>query len=152
MNQPPSHLSHPPIIFKTIQGTWHSWYKCDNLINVEVKGMMKYSTYTWNLARKLKSASLPPARHQPPSLIPTAQTITEEKTKQSRNEVQLPTNHMYCLGLSTQNTGPREVNLEPSPKRGSDKINMLKKRRSTSKKAICIVQPELTYASQHLEM
>ena len=56
--------------------------------------MMKYSTYTWNLAWKLKSASLPPARHQPPSLIPTAQTIIHEKAKQSRNEVQLPTNHI----------------------------------------------------------
>ena len=32
----------------------------------------------------------------------------------------------YCLGLRTQNPGLREVDLEPSPKRGSEKINMLK--------------------------
>ena len=32
----------------------------------------------------------------------------------------------YCLGLRIQNPGLREVDLEPSPKRGSDKVNMLK--------------------------
>ena len=30
---------------------------------------------------------------------------------------------LYCLGLPTHNPGLREVALEPSPKRGSDKIN-----------------------------
>ena len=30
----------------------------------------------------------------------------------------------YCLGLSTQNPRLTEVDLQPSPKRGSDKINM----------------------------
>ena len=29
----------------------------------------------------------------------------------------------YCLGLHTQNPGLRDVDLEPSPKRSSDKIN-----------------------------
>ena len=32
----------------------------------------------------------------------------------------------HCLGLPRQNPGLREVDLEPSPKRGSDKINILK--------------------------
>ena len=36
----------------------------------------------------------------------------------------------YCLGLHTQNPGLKEVGLEPSPKRGSDKINMLKEGRN----------------------
>ena len=36
---------------------------------------------------------------------------------------------LYCLGLHTQNPGLREVDLELSPKRGSDKINMLKQGR-----------------------
>ena len=57
----------------------------------------------------------------------------------------------YCLGLRTQNPGLREVDLEPSPKRGSDKINMQKQGRNTQKKASRIVQPRLTYGSQHLE-
>ena len=57
----------------------------------------------------------------------------------------------YCLGLCTQNPGLREVDLELSPKRGSDKINMLKEGRNTQKEASCIMQPELTYGSKHLE-
>ena len=39
----------------------------------------------------------------------------------------------YWFGLCTQNPGLREVDLEPSPKRSSDKINMLKKGRKTGK-------------------
>ena len=57
----------------------------------------------------------------------------------------------YCLGLRTQNPNLREVDLEPSPNRGSDKIKMLKQRRNTQQKASRIVQPGLTYGSQHLE-
>ena len=57
----------------------------------------------------------------------------------------------YCLGLRTQNPSLREVDLEPSPNRGSDKIKMLKQRRNTQQKASRIVQPGLTYGSQHLE-
>ena len=55
----------------------------------------------------------------------------------------------YCLGLRTQNPGLRD--LEPSPKRGSDKIKMLKQKGNTQKKASRIVQPGLTYGSQHLD-
>ena len=57
----------------------------------------------------------------------------------------------YCLGLCTQNPGLSEVDLAPSPKRGNDKIKMLKQGRNTQKKASCIVQPGPTYESQHLE-
>ena len=39
---------------------------------------------------------------------------------------------LYCFGLRIQNPGLREVDLEPSPKRGSDKINMLKQGRKTA--------------------
>ena len=58
---------------------------------------------------------------------------------------------LYCLGLHTPNPGLREVDLEPSPKRGSDKINKQKQGRNTQKKASRIVQTGLTYGSQHLE-
>ena len=34
----------------------------------------------------------------------------------------------YCLGLCTQNPALREVDFEPCPKRGSDKINKLRPR------------------------
>ena len=41
----------------------------------------------------------------------------------------------YCVGLRTQNPGLREAHLEPSPKRGRDKINMLKQRRNIPKES-----------------
>ena len=56
-----------------------------------------------------------------------------------------------CLGIHTQNPGLREVDLEPSPKRGSGKINLQQQGRNTQKKASRILQPGLTYGSQHLE-
>ena len=57
----------------------------------------------------------------------------------------------YCLCLQTQNPGLRKVDLEPSPKRGSDKIDIVKQGRNTKKKASRIAKPGLTYGSQHLE-
>ena len=42
---------------------------------------------------------------------------------------------LYYLGLHTQNPGLREVDLEPSPRRGSDKINMLKQGRNIPKES-----------------
>ena len=39
----------------------------------------------------------------------------------------------YCLDLRTQNPGLREADLEPSPKRGRDKIYMLKQGRNIPK-------------------
>ena len=38
----------------------------------------------------------------------------------------------YCLAVHKQTPGLREVDLEPSPKRGGDKINMLKQGRKTA--------------------
>ena len=58
---------------------------------------------------------------------------------------------LYCLGLPIQNPGLRRVDLKPSPERGSDKIDMLKRGANTKKKASPIVQPGLTYESQQSE-
>ena len=88
--------------------------------------MMKYSTYTWDLVRAVESASLPPARHQQHLLIPSAKTINQKKAKNPEIRFNSHEIVLYCLGLRTENPGLREVDLEPSPKRGSDKINMLK--------------------------
>ena len=51
---------------------------------------------------------------------------------------------MYWLGLRTQDPGLSEVDLEPSPKRGSDKINRLRPKRKKKQKISRIVQPGLT--------
>ena len=80
----------------------------------------------WRLSQHL----LPPPRHQPHLLIPPAQTTNHKKAKNPEIRFNSEQILLYCLGLHTQNPGLREVDLEPSPKRGSDKINMLKWRKS----------------------
>ena len=75
--------------------------------------MMKYSTYTWDLVWTLESAPLPPARHQPHLLIPSAQTINHKKPKTPEMRFNSQQIVSYCLGLCTQNPGLREVDLEP---------------------------------------
>ena len=94
--------------------------------------MMKYSTCTWDLVQAIELASTPPARHQPHPLIPSAQTINQEDTKNPGKRSNSQQILSYCLGQRTQNPGLREVDLEPSPKRGSDKINRLRGRRKNT--------------------
>ena len=89
--------------------------------------MMIYSTYTWDLVGALESASRASCK-TPATFIDSIRPNNKpEKSKESSNEIQLPTN---CIVLPRPtNTEPkakiREVDLEPSPKRGSDKIDML---------------------------
>ena len=74
---------------------------------------------------------LPPARHQPHLLISSTQTINQKKAKNPEMRFDSQQIILYCLGLHTQNPGLRAVDLELSPKRSSDKINMLTKGRTT---------------------
>ena len=76
---------------------------------------------------------LPRVRHQPHLLIPYAQTINQKKAKKPEIRFNSQQIVSYCLGLRTHNPGLREVELEPSPKRGSEKINMLTESRKTAK-------------------
>ena len=104
------------------------------------------------MVRALESAS--PASCKTPttfidSIRPNNQPGKKTKNPEMRSNSQQ--NESYCLGLLTQNPGLREVDLELSPKRGSDKINMLKQGRNTQKKASRIMQPGLIYGSRHLE-
>ena len=88
--------------------------------------MMKYSTYTWDLAWALASAS-PASCKTPATFIDSIHpNKSPEKTKNPEMRFNFQQIISYCLGLHTQNPGLREVDLESSPKRGSDKINMLK--------------------------
>ena len=41
--------------------------------------------------------------------------------------------------------------MEPSPERGSEKIKMLKQGRNKKKNVTCVVQPQLSHGSQHLQ-
>ena len=103
-----------------------------------------------DLVLALQSASLPSARYQPHLLVPSAQTINQEKGKNPKMRSNFQQIVSYCLGLYTQNPGLREVTLEVGPKRGSDKINIQKQGRNTQKKASRNRQPGLTYRSQQL--
>ena len=57
---------------------------------------------------------------------PIWQNNLPEKNKESKNEIQLPTNRVVLPWPTYTEPRAKEVDLEPSPKRGSDKINMLK--------------------------
>ena len=76
---------------------------------------MIYLTYTWDLAGTLESASVPPGRHQPHLLIPSAQTIDQKKANNPEMRFNSQQIVSYCLGLRTQNPELREVDLELSP-------------------------------------
>ena len=90
--------------------------------------MMIYSTYTLDLVQALESTS--------PASCKTPNTSTDSihpnncprrnKNPEKRSSSQQIVSH--CLGLRTQNTGLREVDWEPSPKTGSDKIYRLRPR------------------------
>ena len=58
--------------------------------------------------------------------------MIQEETKNSEKRSNSQQIESYCLGLHTQNPGPREVDLEPSPKRGGGKINRLRPRRKNT--------------------
>ena len=92
-------------------------------MDVEVQGMIKYSTYTWDLVHSsLSQRPLPPARHQPHLLNPSAQTIKQEETKNHEKRSNPQQIKSFCLCLHKQNPRLREVDLKASAKRGSDKI------------------------------
>ena len=98
--------------------------------------MMENFTYTWDLMQALESAS--PARHQLRPLIPSIQIINKEEA-QNQKMINSKEIVSYCLGLNTQNPGLTKVDFEPNPKRGSDKINMLRqgKQATTENKSYC---------------
>ena len=108
--------------------------------------------WKWDLVRAFESAS-PASCKTPATFIDSIRPNNHPEKKTKNKEIRSNSQQMvsYCLGLPTQNPGLREVDLEPSPKRGSDNIKMLKQGRNTKKKASHIVQSGLTYGSQHLE-
>ena len=95
---------------------------------------------------------LPPARHQRHLLIPSAPNNQPAKNKESGNEIQLSTNLIVLPWPTYTELRAKRGRLEPSPKRGSGKIDLQKQGRNTQKKASHIVQPGVTYRSQHLEV
>ena len=147
---PPPHLFHPPIV-------------CNKIMEMAFLVQMTQSNKCWSVRNgeiinldflDLGSGAGPsvsiPCLLQDTSHIHwfhPPKTINQEKTKKTEMTSNFQEIKSYCLGLRTQNPGLREVDLEPSPKRGSDKINMETQGRNTQKKASHILQPGLTYGS-----
>ena len=81
---------------------------------MEVLRIIKYSTYTCHLVQTLEPAS--PLSFQAPatldSILPNNQT---EKSKESRNEIQLPPNSIVYLGLHTQQTKAKRGTIGTHP-------------------------------------
>ena len=67
----------------------------------------------------------------PHLLISSAQTVKQKKAKNAEMRFNSQQIVPYGLGLRTQNPGLGEVDWEHSPKRSSNKINMLKQGRKT---------------------
>ena len=92
--------------------------------------MMTYSTYTWNLVWALRSES-PASGKTPATFIDSIHLNNRQgRNKESRNKIKLQTS---CIILPWSkyeesrawNLGLRVVDLEPSPKSDSAKINMV---------------------------
>ena len=84
---------------------------------------------------------MPPARHQA-AFVDFICPNNQPGKKQRIQKLDTTSSKSHCLVLITQNSGQKkEVNLGPSPKKGSDKTNMYKQERNIQKKASCIEQP-----------
>ena len=84
----------------------------------------------------LSQHPLPSPRHKPATFVDSiCQAINqEEKAKNPEMRFSSQQNESFHLGLCMQNPGLKEVDLEPSSKRGSDKINVLKQGGTTPEK------------------
>ena len=71
---------------------------------------------------------LPSARCQPHPLIPPNKATKQGETKNPEKKTKPPTN-CIVLPWPTCTEHKARVDCEPNPERGSDKINMLSKRR-----------------------
>ena len=100
--------------------------------------MLKFEE-RWNIqltlgiwCQPLSQHPLPPARHHQHLFIRSVLTSPLKKAKNPEMRFNFQQIVLYWLGLCTQNPGLREVDLEPSPKRCSNKISILKEGRKTS--------------------
>ena len=93
---------------------------------------MKYLTYTWGLVQALESAF--PASWKAPvtSMDSIRPKINQEETKKYFKKSTSKQMVSFCFALATENPGLRELDLEASTKRDSDKSNRLRPRRKNT--------------------
>ena len=97
--------------------------KCGSVTNDEIFNS-HLASVIW--CRPMSQHHLLPARHQPHLFIASPQTINQKKAKNPEMRFNSQQIVSYCRGLWTQNPRLTEADLEPSPNRGSDNINILK--------------------------
>ena len=129
------HLSHSPINFnnKTMDMAFLAQMrqsnKCESIRKDEAINLhLGSGAGPW--------VSQTPARHQLHFLIPSTQAINQQKDKEYKNEIQLPGNPIVLVWPTYAELRVKWGDLEPSSRRGSEKINMLKQGRNTQKKAL----------------
>ena len=115
-----THLSHPRII--------HNNNKMDTEFLVQMKQSNKCGSVRNNEIFNLHLGSGTGPWVSIPCLLKDTSHLTINLKKAKNPEMRFNSQQIvsYGLGLCTQNPGLRQVDWEPSPKRGSDKINMLK--------------------------
>ena len=87
-----------------------------------------------NWCGSLTHHHLPPVRHQPHLLIPSAQNNPPGKNKEPRDEIELPTNRLVLPWAMHTEPRVRDLDLQPASKTGSDKINIEKQERIPKRK------------------
>ena len=115
--------------------------------------MPKYMEW-WNASvwcRTLSQHPLPSTRNQPHFFISSVHQINQKWAKNPETEFTSHQILLQCFDLIPQGQWLRQVDLEYSHKRVSDKINMLKAERKPQKKTICIKKPGLRYWCKYLD-
>ena len=89
----------------------------------------------------LESAS--PASCKTPAT--STDSIHPNNCPRSKKKKKKEKDHIILPSPATQNTGLKEVDLEPKPKGSSDNINKLRPKSENTTENSCIIQPGLTF-------
>ena len=77
--------------------------------------MMKYSTYTWDLVQALESASPASCKTAAAFIDSIRPSNQPEKSKERRNEIQLPINHILLPWSTYTELRAKRGRLETQP-------------------------------------
>ena len=101
--------------------------------------MMLYTTHSWDLVQALESASPASCKTPSTSIDSIRPSNHPRRNKKSWKKIKHLINCIVLPWPTYTEPGLTEVDLEPSPNRGSDKINRLRPRRKniTENKLLC---------------
>ena len=125
-------MNHPPSFEVTIQWPWYSWHRWRNVNGCgSVRNDVIFTSHF--------GSGVCPWVASPASCKTPATSIDSfcpnnhlGRNKKSWKKIKFPTNCIILPWATYAKARLREVDLEPSPKRGSDKINSLRLRRKNT--------------------